>query len=450
MRGAETKAADRRLKTWKEIASFFGCDERTVKRWEEARGLPVRRLPNGSRSAVFAYESELRAWLDRHPDPIEAAPEAPLAPRPPRRPPRALPIAGGVGFLLLVLGIAAVLTRGPIGLPGIATGNHHAPNAEAERFYRAGLYAWQTRTPVGLTRAVDDFTQAIVRDPQYAKAYAGLADCYNLLRAYTAMPDAYAFPRAKAAAERAIALDPSLADAHAALAFVQFSWLHDAASAVREYRTAIRLDPRNATSHHWYAVVLMTMRRFREALAEIDKAQQIDSASAPIVAAKGLILFLSGRTAEAADLLRQVEQTEPRLASPHLWLAAMARQNGDDAAFVREFSAYAACTRQPGDIAIATAAARGIKAGGHKAMLLAMLAAERQLWSQEQGSAYSLAQIYAQLGNAPEALRYLKLSFERHESDAVSLNVQPEFRGLRNLPAFRQLVRQAGLEPSGS
>lgn len=72
MRAEATEAQGRRLKTWKEIASFFGCDERTVKRWEETRGLPVRRLPNGSRSAVFAYEGELRAWLNEHPTRTEA------------------------------------------------------------------------------------------------------------------------------------------------------------------------------------------------------------------------------------------------------------------------------------------------------------------------------------------------------------------------------------------
>ncbi|HEY4113779.1 MAG TPA: tetratricopeptide repeat protein, partial [Rhizomicrobium sp.] len=324
-------------------------------------------------------------------------------------------------------------------------GNGHVPNAEAERLYRAGLYAWQTRTPVGLTHAVDDFTQAIVHDPQYAQAYAGLASCYNLLREYTAMPASYAFPRAKAAAERAIALDPSLADAHASLAFIDFYWTHDAATAEREYKRAIALSPNGATAHHWYANFLTNFGRFREALAEIDTAQQIDTSSTSILADKGMILFVAGRTDEAITLLRQLEETEPRFSSPHFYLAMISRARGDDAGFVRESLTDAAIRQDPTFHAIAAAASRGLAQGGHKGMLLALLAAQQQRFGQQDDSAYQLAMTYAQLGDTKQALRYLQLSFRRHETDVVSLNIEPLFRPLRTLPQFRKLVRQAGL-----
>src|SRR6185437_6095616 len=156
-------------------------------------------------------------------------------------------------WLAAVIIVAATAAAFAIFWSGFRPDSHHAPSAEAEKFYRAGLYGWQSRTPAGLTEAVDDFTQAIVRDPQYAEAYAGLATCYNLLREYTAMPPDYAFPRAKAAAERAIALDPSLADGHLALAFADFWWAHDTKAARREFVRAVALAPQSATAHHWYA-----------------------------------------------------------------------------------------------------------------------------------------------------------------------------------------------------
>jgi tetratricopeptide (TPR) repeat protein len=245
----------RRLKTWKEIAAFFGRDERTMKRWEAMRGLPVRRVPKGVRSAVYAYEGELRAWLeaDGAADSSEAATK------------RSAVWFKGVVIAALALFVAAaglLALKSPWRTTVESDGTRHVPSAEAEKFYQAGLYGWHSRTPAGLNHAVDDFTQAIVHDPQYAKAYAGLANCYNLLREYTAMPPDYAFPRAKAAAERAIALDPSLPDAHTALAFVDFYWSHETAAARREFERAVILAPRNATAHHWYATFLMNLRDF--------------------------------------------------------------------------------------------------------------------------------------------------------------------------------------------
>jgi len=438
----------RRLKSWKEIAAFFGCDERTVRRWEETRGLPVRRGPNSARSAVFAYESELRAWLN----------EDRLRDREGRANNEAAPTSTKDGLrqsrwivtLAILVGVIAglVLLREvwQPGSSGLRASADHLPNAEAQKFYRAGLYGWQSRTPEGLTRAVDDFTQAIVHDPQFAEAYAGLANCYNLLSEYTAVAPEYAFPRAKAAAERAIALDPTLADAHAALAFADFYWVHDAAAARREFKQALILAPSNATAHHWYATVLMNLRAFPEALTEIDKAQQLDSASTSVLSDRGMILFYAGKTDEAVATLRQLEQTEPQFASPHLYLAIIARAQGDDAGFVREMSISADRRQHAADAELFAAAARGLSQGGHRGMLLAMLQVQRARFTEGRDPAYVLAQTYAGLGDVPQALKYLKLSLQRHEPDVVSLNIEPDFERLRGLPAFRQLVRQADVQ----
>ena len=113
-----------------------------------------------------------------------------------------------------------------------------------------------------MNKSVDYFTQAIVHDPNYAPAYVGLANSYNLLREYTLMPASEAYPRALAAARRAVELDDQSSEAHASLAFALYYGTWDAAGAEREFRRAIELNPNSAVAHHWYATYLATLGPF--------------------------------------------------------------------------------------------------------------------------------------------------------------------------------------------
>ena len=312
-------------------------------------------------------------------------------------------------------------------------------------FYRAGLFEWQSRTPAGLRHAVDDFTQAIVRDPQYAQAYAGLAQCYELLREYTPVKPDYAFPRAKAAADRAIALDPSLPDAHRALAFADFYWLHDAVTARREFQRAIALAPESAAAHHWYATFLLEMAEFPLALDEIDKAAALDTESIAIQADKGLILFYAGQVAESEALLQRLEQTQPQFASTHRYLAKLDLATHDDAGFLRELSLAAAATENTGEKEIVAAGQRGLTTSGRAGMLRAMLKLEEPLTRDGKGAAYTLATMHAELGDAPGAMKWLRESMSRNEAEITGIAIEPSFKLLRGLPAFRQLARNAGV-----
>ena len=206
-RASGRQPPDGRLNSWKSIGAFFERDERTVRRWEAERGLPVHRVPGAGRSSVYAYTSELAEWLKTSdgqsstaelgevsatsstissPHPTDSAP-APQLPR-----------SRNVSTLFLVAGSLILLLASPVAyrkyissrtavasaLPGVAK----AANPEARELYLQGLYHWNKRTPDDLHQALDDFTQSIVHDPNYAPAYAGLANCYNLLREYTLMP----------------------------------------------------------------------------------------------------------------------------------------------------------------------------------------------------------------------------------------------------------------------
>jgi len=444
----------RRLSTWKEIASFFACDERTVKRWEGARGLPVHRIPNGVRSPVFAYEGELRAWLNSHESVETASSPEKIAPS---SKPAFLRKRSVVAGAVVALGVA-VLAGGIFGArltgaswPQLAqTQSHmHRPNSEALAFYRAGLFEWQSRTPEGLRHAVDDFTQAIVRDPQYAEAYAGLAQCYELLREYTTVTPDYAFPRAKAAADRAIALDPSLTEAHLALAFADFYWSHDALIARREFERAVALAPNSAVAHHWYATFLLEMAEFPKAIVEIDKAANLDSESIAIQADKGLILFYAGHRAESTALLERLEQTQPNFASTHRYLARIYLAQNDSTGFLRELSLAATALEDADGKTIEAAGAQGLAQSGRAGMLRAMLRVSEPLVHDGRGSAYSIATMHAELGDAQGAIGWLRQSLSRGEVEITGLAIEPSFERLRVFPEFRALVRAVGVsEPS--
>jgi Tfp pilus assembly protein PilF len=454
----DPQAPNRRLGSWKEIGAFFEADERTVRRWEKDRGLPIHRVPGASGTKVFAYTAELSQWLERPPAGSEKTPDAVAREEPVwlgrlRRHRIELIGAAAVAVIALAIGLAGLFSRAPAVRPTGAVPVSVEPhasgrNAEATAFYRQGLYEWQTRTPAGLSHAVDDFTQAIVHDPGYAQAYAGLANCYNLLREFSTMPPDQAYPRARAAAERAIALDPSLGDAHADLAFVDFYWLRDSAGARREFQRALALEPRSAMVHHWYATFLMTIRAFPLALREINSAQALDSESTAILTDKGLILFYSGKSDDALKLLEQLEQTAPAFPSLHRYLASIDLDRGDNAGFLRELEADAAIRHDSPGQSLAAAAEKTLAENGRDAMLKEIAEAQKTLFAQGKMSAYDVALTYADLGERDDAMAWLRLSLSRHEADNIAMAVDAPLARLRHEPRFRTLLSQAGL-PSG-
>jgi tetratricopeptide (TPR) repeat protein len=242
------------LDSWKEIAEYLGKGERTVKRWETERSLPVHRVPGRGHGSVYAYAAELDEWLlsekpkeANSSEDIAGQPDAdggstarqPRAESPPERGnlPSASPGRSGSGrfwrilayvFLFVSIALAfayfvnlrttnvytssffhSLLTRTKSG----SSSSVSDPEKQlAHELYLRGRFEWNRRTPDSLNRALDYFTQSIVHDPGNAQAYVGLADTYNLLREYTLMPENEAYARAIAAARKAIELDDSLGE----------------------------------------------------------------------------------------------------------------------------------------------------------------------------------------------------------------------------------------------
>jgi tetratricopeptide (TPR) repeat protein len=464
-------AENRRIDSWKEIAAFFGRDERTVKRWEKERGLPVHRLP-GERGGVFAWSSELTAWLNsaavngKVDDPPAAPPiSPPPAPEPiassaPDPPTPAATVAAAPHFrntriwiTLAGLMLAAALVYGvrffshPHARRSVAESPrgiapHHVPDPEAREFYLKGRYYWNRRTDASLHQAIDSFTQAVVHDSEYAQAYAGLAECYDIMPEFSSMPRSEAFPRAIAAARKAVALDDSLAEAHRALAFPLFYWEWKVPAALSEYQRAIQLDPRDEEAHHWYATSLLTLGRYQESMVEIDKAQQLNPASRSILSDQALIRFWAGDPATAIEKLREIERAEPEFFSVPRYLAGIAFAQKDYRTFIDQTRRLAAMSSDEQMAAIADAAQAGLSKGGERGMLEAIRQVQESYFNKGQSSGFELARTCALLGRKQEAVTYLKAAIAAHDYMVLNISADQTFASLSGDPGFEEVLRQ--------
>lgn len=454
---------DRRLRDWKEIAAFFGRDERTVRRWEQQRGLPVHRISGGARNLVFAYTDELETWL-RGGEPAASDDVEPLAEEPAAPPlatlartaappaparfskwPQVLPLAfGAVGLVFLAIAGTLVMQHADAPPARVV----YRPDSRVQDLYLDAVYHLGTRQADGFTHAIQLLTEATTLDPNYADAYVKLAEAYNTISQFTLMPANEAYPRAVAAAERAIALDPDNAGAHAALAFTTFYWTKDFPRSRELFERAIRLDPNAAQTHHWYALTLMVTGETAIPLAEIGKAQALNPESRAIIANKALILFYAGRVDDAVMILQQLAKAEPNLRSPPEYLATIYLDLGRFTDFLREYRRAADIASNSARLAIADAAEKGLREDGGEGLLSAMYAEQIRQYERNLEPAYKVACTAAMLGRNDEAIRYLEEAMRRKEDDMLGIRIEPAFKGLRSDARYRAIVEHEGFRPA--
>lgn len=317
-------------------------------------------------------------------------------------------------------------------------------NLEARDLYLRGRFYWSKRTPGDLAKSVELFKQAAAKDPTFSEAYVGLADAYNLLSEFSDMPYKEAFGRAEAAATRAVQLDDHSAEAHNALAFATFYGAFDPVGAEREFKRALSLNPSYATAHHWYATFLFTRGRSREALTQINEAQNLDPGSVSIVADKDLILSSIGRTAEAMNSLKQLEISEPQFYSTHWYLAEIYLDREDWPAYLQELRQAGAATKDAEVIALADAGAIGYSRDGKKGMLQGMLALEEEHPAIGHARLYDLAVLCSLLGNRGKAIYYLQKSWDEREPAILRLAHDPKLSPLQLQPEYKRLTEYVG------
>ncbi|HJQ59387.1 MAG TPA: hypothetical protein VJ890_20945 [Vineibacter sp.] len=404
--------ADRRLNSWKEIGSFFSRDERTVKRWEAHRGLPVHRIPGPGNTKVFGYVDELAAWLN----------------------------SGSAARPAVTSFATAPVVIGSV--------PRHAPTPHARELYLAGTYFCNLQTPEALGRALDQFSRAVALDPHDALCHVGLGTCYLQLSRCGLAAHAAAFARARSAAERAVALDESLAEAHSLLGAVRFHGSWDVLGALESLQRALELAPDSWQARHRHAVVLLHLGRPAAALAEITAAQMINPVYRPVLADKGRILVHCGRQADAVDLLTQLADVAPGFAAPHASLAELHLDRADHAAYLDTAHRAAALRGERCRCIVLRAARRALDRCGPDAMTQALLAGYRRMQAEGKAGFYDLAQAHAIAGDGAAAISQLHRAVVGREPLVLDLLIDPAFAALRCQGAFRRLVGDVGLSPA--
>jgi tetratricopeptide (TPR) repeat protein len=318
-----------------------------------------------------------------------------------------------------------------------------AIDPEAYEAYLKGRYFWNKRTADGLKKAVDYFNQAIVKDPNYAAAYSGLADTYALLGdwQYAVMTPKEAMPRAKAAAIKALELDDSLGEAHASLAFCLdgFDWNFEAAD--REFRRAIELSPNYATGHHWYSWHLALLGRNSEAIAEMTKAENLDPLSLIINADLAELFLIAHFPDEATEQSRKTIEMDPNFAFGHNQLAQVYLQKHMFPEAIAELEK--AIQISGGSPTFTANLARAYAATNKKVEALGLLNDLKR--SSAPGNAYAaeIAMIYAALGDKDQAMVWLEKGYEERFNPGVLL--RPGLDPLRSDPRFQELIRRIRL-----
>jgi TolB-like protein len=317
-------------------------------------------------------------------------------------------------------------------------------NPEAYEAYLKGRYFWNKRTKEALEKSVPCFERAIEKDPDYASAYAGLADSYCLLAntAYGALPPKEAFSKARVATLKALEIDKTLAEAHASLAqldLYEFDWL----AAERELRRSIELNPGFAVAHHWYALYLSAKGRFKEALAEANRAYGLDPLSVIINRDLGLIYYYARQPDRAIEQYRKTLELDPNFALAHQALGRAYLEMGMHTKGVEEIQLAVRLSGESVGMLAALAHAYGLAGKTEKARGILGDLTERSRRSYVPPT--SIAVIYAGLGEKENALEWLEKAWGEQDVGLHTLKVHPIFNGLCTDPRFQDLLRRMNL-----
>lgn len=319
----------------------------------------------------------------------------------------------------------------------------YTDNAGAYACYLKGRFHWNKRTVEGHQQAIVHFEEAIAIDPEYALAYAGLADCYNMLPVWGDLTNAEACPRAKAYAERALAIDEALAEAHASLGYTLAHYDWDLAAAERSYRRALELNPNYATAHQWYAKLLVALKRFDEAEAEMKSAQALDPLSLMVGTACGGPFLFSGRYAEAIARFREVLALDPNFVAALYSMSIAYCFHGEfDLAVAAIERMHELSGEHPFALAsLAAIYARAGRGGDARDVMSRLL----EIGQQRHVRTYGLAVVYASLLELDTAFEWLERSFRERDGHLVDLLIEPFFAPLRSDSRYADLLRRVGL-----
>lgn len=311
-------------------------------------------------------------------------------------------------------------------------------NPEAYQLFLKGRFYWNKRTRDGLDKSVDYFNQAIQRDPNYALAYAGLADSWFTKGWYRWSKPDEAYPNAKAAAEKALELNSQLAEAHAALAMIKMNYEYDWPGAESEFKRALELNPRYPTAHQRYSLFLPVLGRMDEAVAEAKKAQELDPLSLIINENVGDILSLARRYDEAEKQLLKTIELDPSFEVAHTTLARVYEAKGMHEKSLAE-DWYGAPPEEFARIKkiYAESGMPGVWRDDLEYLLdKARNGDERPFW---------IAGTYAALGDKDKTFEWLNKALDQRSVQFTYLVADPRLDSIRSDPRYAALLQKVGL-----
>lgn len=309
---------------------------------------------------------------------------------------------------------------------------------EAFQLYLRGRYSWNKRTADEIKKAISYFQQAIEKDPNYALAYVGLADCYIIQGAFAGTPTTDVLPQAIVAVQQALKLDDSLAEAHASKGFLHIYAL-EWDEAEREFQRAISINPNYPTAHHWYSEYFRIMRRFPEQAREIKRAKELDPLSPSFGANLGRAYLNLGDTDAAINECKRALELNPNFPLAHhfMGLTYVEKRRYDEA--IAEFQQAVESSKRA-DLFVAGLGI-GYAMAGQRAKALELVRELEGKYEKKEATGFDLALVHAALANNDEAIGWLEKDFAgRNMSGLVYVASTIIHQRLGNDPRYQDLL----------
>jgi len=322
-------------------------------------------------------------------------------------------------------------------------------NTDAYQAYLRGRYFLGNRGAENLKKAVEKFNYALVLDNKYALAFAGLADCYNLLPSYGSLSPVEAYPKAREAATEALKIDDTIAEAHTALARIKANYDWDWPGAEAEFKRAIELNPNYSSAHYFYALnYLVPMGKLAEAAAELRRARELEPFSLIINTNLGVISYYEGQYDQAIEQYRKALELNPRFVTAHLRLIDVYTETGryDEALAEQELIVEPVGTENPTYLKQLKEALRQSGSQGYWRKRLDQ-AKEKIKEKEEYVPATSVAGAAARLGDNEQAFEWLEKAYEERDEGLTRLKLDPRYKSLRADLRYADLLRRINLGP---
>jgi len=317
-------------------------------------------------------------------------------------------------------------------------------NIEAYKLYLEGLHYWNKRTGKDLNKAIELFNQALYKDSNYALAYVGLADSYNLLTVYSDARPRDAFPRAKAAALKALEINETLAEAHNSLAYVYeyYDWNWNAAEA--EFKRALVLNPNYATAHYWYGELLGWLGRYEESIQEMKRALELDPLSLIINTGLGYTYLRARRLDQALAQLHKTLELDPNFALAHGILGRAYRVENKFSEAIEEFKKARELSgdtvNQVANFGIAYASAGKLEEAKR------ILEELRERSQKQYVSPYWMACLFGALGDTEKFFEFMNKAYEERSDWLIKIKGDPFLDRYLSDPRYQELLKKMGLE----